>query len=150
MEREQLERYLHRQIPLSAAMGVTVVGASPDAVELSAPLAPNVNHKRTAFGGSLSTLGILAAWSLVHLRLVREEVDSEVVIQSNHMHYDAPVTGAFTARAALTAPADWPLFVRTLRRRGRARVTVHAALVTDDGVAAGRLDGRFVALLRAH
>lgn len=58
-----LQAYLHRQIPLSAAMQVSVVSATLDSVVLSAPLAPNINHKYTAFGGSVSALGILAAWS---------------------------------------------------------------------------------------
>ena len=42
---------------------------APDTVVIEAPLAPNINHRKTVFGGSASALGILAAWSLVHLRL---------------------------------------------------------------------------------
>ena len=84
MEIAALEQYLHRQIPLSAAMRVTVRGATLESVILAAPLEPNLNHKSTAFGGSLSALGILAAWSLVHLRLLEEGVKCEIVIQSKN------------------------------------------------------------------
>ena len=147
MRSDDLERYLHDQIPLSAAMGVTVSCATFDTIVMTAPLAPNINHKRTAFGGSLSTLAILAAWSLVHLRLLKEQADSEVVIQSNQMHYDKPVTGPFAARAVLAAPEDWSLFVRTLRRRSLARIGIRSELLVEEDLV-GRLEERFVAFLR--
>ena len=72
-----LERYLHEQIPLSSAMQVSVESATSESVVLAAPLAPNTNHKLTAFGGSVSALGILAAWSLLHVRLVEAGQDCE-------------------------------------------------------------------------
>ena len=65
----QLQLYLHQHIPLSAAMQVRVLAATPDEVLLQAPLAPNINHRETVFGGSASALAILAAWSLVHTRM---------------------------------------------------------------------------------
>lgn len=148
MQPGELERYLHQQIPLASAMEVAVSAVSSDSVVLTAPLAPNINHKRTAFGGSLSGVAILAAWSLVHVRLREEALHGEIVIQSNQMRYDRPVTEAFCARAVLTVPNRWPAFVDTLRRRSRARVEVQAdVMVEDDRVA--QLNGRFVALLRA-
>lgn len=147
MEVAALEEYLHQQIPLSAAMKVAVYSAGLDSVVLTAPLEPNVNHKSTAFGGSLSTLGILAAWSLVHIRLLHEGVRCEVVIQSNHMEYDRPVTGDFTARSCLANAASWPLFMKTLRRRRLARVEVSSELASNQQVV-GRLGGRFVAFLQ--
>ena len=48
----EVEQYLHRHIPLSAAMGIRVRLATPHRVELWAPLAPNINHQSTVFGGS--------------------------------------------------------------------------------------------------
>lgn len=139
-----LQAYLHEQIPLSAAMEVTVLSVAPEAVALSAPLAPNVNHKRTAFGGSIATLGILAAWSLVHARLLAEGLPCEVVIQSSHVDYARPITGAFVARSSLADPESWPGFLKTLTRRKLARIEVQSAL-TSEGVEAGRFHGRFVA-----
>jgi thioesterase domain-containing protein len=147
MENATLEQYLHRQIPLSAAMGVTVDVANSDSVVLAAPLEPNVNHKSTAFGGSISALAILAAWSLVHLRLLEEGLSCEVVIQSNRMDYERPITGRFSAASSLPDPAAWPAFLKTLVRRGVARIEVRSELMAEAAVA-GRLSGRFVAFLR--
>ncbi|TCM21436.1 thioesterase domain-containing protein [Novosphingobium sp. PhB165] len=142
-----LERYLHRQIPLSAAMQVSVLEATGRSVTLGAPLEPNINHKSTIFGGSASAVAILAAWALLHVRLLEEGLASEIVIQSNRMDYDRPIGGAFTATSSLADPDAWPQFVNTLTRRKRARVEVQSVLTFEDAIA-GRLSGRFVAFLR--
>lgn len=141
-----LEDYLHRQIPLSASMQVSVRSASSDSVILRAPLEPNINHKSTVFGGSASAVAILAAWSLLHLRLSEEKIPCHLVIQSNRMDYDRPILGAFEAKATLPDPAAWPAFLNMLVRKKRARIDAQSVLLFDDAVA-GRFEGRFVALL---
>lgn len=141
----ELEQYLHRHIPLSRAMAVSVVSLGPDAVVLQAPLAPNINHRDTVFGGSASAVAILAAWSLLHTRLLAEDLASRLVIQRNTMDYELPIAGDFTARATLDDPALWPLFTRMLARKGRARIAVSSVLA-HAGQHVGRLTGEFVAL----
>ena len=141
----ELERYLHDHIPLSKAMQVGVVDVRADAVVLSAPLAPNINHRDTVFGGSASAVAILAAWSLLHTRLISAGVSSQLVIQRNTMSYLLPITGAFTATATMPGAGDWATFLRVLARKGRARITVTARLHSA-GQLAGELDGDFVAL----
>ncbi|MFD2755054.1 YiiD C-terminal domain-containing protein [Comamonas terrae] len=141
-----LERYLHDHIPLSRAMAVEVVSTEPDGVLLRAPLAPNINHRDTVFGGSASALAILAAWSLLHQRLGAEGLDSRLVIQRNTMEYEQPIAGAFQARSALVEPQQWPQFIRMLARKGKARIAVASLLGDEHGTPAGRLVGEFVAL----
>ncbi|RJF93064.1 YiiD C-terminal domain-containing protein [Sphingomonas cavernae] len=148
MDRERsLEIYLHRQIPLSAAMKASVQSVTKESVILSAPLEPNINHKSTVFGGSASALGILAAWSILHLRLVDEGYHCEVVIQSNQMEYDHPISGAFTATSSLSDASVWPKFLKILTRKKRARIEVQSIL-TFEGATVGKLEGKFVAFLR--
>ena len=148
MDQERsLELYLHEQIPLSAAMEVSVHSATTQSVILSAPLEPNINHKSTVFGGSASALAILAAWSLLHLRLVDEGYHCEIVIQSNQMDYDRPITGTFTATSSLADTSAWPTFLNMLTRKKRARIEVLSVLTYGDATV-GRLKGRFVAFLR--
>lgn len=141
----ELEKYLHDHIPLSKAMEVGVVRSQPDGVILSAPLAPNINHRDTVFGGSASAVAILAAWSLLHTRLASEGIASRLVIQRNVMSYERPIDGTFTAEAAAPDAEAWGQFLRTLRRRGKARITV-ASVLNFGGEGAGRLEGEFVAL----
>lgn len=141
----ELEKYLHDHIPLSKAMEVGVVQVQADGVILSAPLAPNINHRDTVFGGSASAVAILAAWSLLHTRLADEGIASRLVIQRNTMSYERPIDGTFTAEAAIASTEAWGSFIRMLKRKGKARIRV-ASVLRFGGEVAGRLEGEFVAL----
>ena len=145
LNEQAVQQYLYDHIPLSRAMQVAVSSVQPDEVILSAPLAPNINHQETVFGGSASAVAILAAWSLLHVRLNIAGIKSQLVIQGNTMQYELPIRGTFTARAYITEPAAWQRFVRTFERRGRARISVTSVLEYE-GRQAGILQGEFVAL----
>ena len=139
-----LARYLHEQIPLSRAMDVAVTEASADKVVLQAPLGPNVNMHGTMFGGSAATLALLAAWSVLHLRLDAEGIANQLVIRRTEMDYLKPISGTAQAVARLDG-ADWAHFAHMLGRRGKARLSVTAQLLFGGEVAA-RLAGEFVAM----
>jgi len=143
----ELAHYIHQHIPLAKAMGVSVLSVEEHAVTLQAPLAPNINHRHTVFGGSASALAILAGWALLHVRLQAAGIADCLVIQRNVMEYEHPILGQFTARSRLERPERWQQFTATLSRRGKARITVLAALEHMDRVA-GRFSGEFVAFAR--
>jgi len=124
----ELQQYLHDHIPLARAMQVAVLEATPDATLLAAPLAPNINHRDTVFGGSAAALATLAAWTLLQARLTAAGLPSRLVIQRNTMDYDAPIPADFSARATLKEPEHWSRFIAMLQRKGRARITVAATL----------------------
>ena len=140
----ELEQYLHEHIPLSKAMQVSVLAAEEAAVLLAAPLAPNINHRATVFGGSASAVAILSAWSLLHTRLVRDGVASRLVIQRNTMSYERPIEGRFIARSALAQPQEWANVKRMLMRKRQARLEV-ATVPEHEGRVAGRFPRQFVA-----
>lgn len=142
---EALRDYLHAHIPLSAAMGVEVIECSIDGVVLHAPLAPNINHRDTVFGGSATALAILACWSLLHLRMQGPLGGSRLVIQRHTMEFGAPIAGGFIARSQPLDAASWEAFRRTLERRGKARIEV-AARLEYEGASVGQFRGEFVAL----
>lgn len=145
MNPHELEQYLHEHIPMSKAMRVSVVGVQSDGIILAAPLAPNINHRDTVFGGSASAVAILAAWSLLHTRLANSGIATRLVIQRNTMSYELPIAGAFSARSFIQAPDAWESFLRMLKRKGRARIAVSCVL-EHAGQAAGHFEGEFVAL----
>lgn len=143
---DALETTLHREIPLTRAMGVTVAGFDAAGLVLRAPLAPNLNHKHTAFGGSLATLATLAGWSLLQL-LLREQPPATVVIQESAVSYLRPVTADFAARCALPPADTFDRFRRTLARKGMARIALEATIPAGEEIAV-RFDGSFVAIAR--
>ena len=145
MNTNELETYLHQRIPLSRAMAVEVRSATPDGVELFAPLAPNINHRDTVFGGSASAVAIVAAWSALHVRMRAAGLDVRLVIRRNTMSYDRPITSGFTATAAPPSDEAWDKLVATVERGRPARVNVGAQLHCD-GQLVGELDGEFAVL----
>lgn len=144
MSPSDLCQFLYERIPLTRAMSLDVVDITTEHVTLSAPLGPNMNHRDTAFGGSVCALAILSAWSLLYLRLRDAYPGVRIVIQRNLMVYDRPVTGAFTATSAAREPAAWEKFDDAFRRKRRARINLQAVLRCGDEPV-GHLDAAFVA-----
>lgn len=141
----EVQAYLHEHIPLSAAIGVAVAACGRGGVRLRAPLAPNINHRATVFGGSVSAVAILAAWTWLHFALREAELTSRLVIQRNSIEYLAPIAGEFEARCDGVPAERFEAFARQVRRLGKARIEVGAQLFFDGKLAAD-FRGDYVAL----
>ncbi|MEQ9407031.1 MAG: YiiD C-terminal domain-containing protein [Fuerstiella sp.] len=141
----ELEAYIHQQIPITLAMGVRVVEATVDRVELTAPLAPNINHRETVFGGSAAAVATLAAWTLILVRMRAEGLTGRLVIARNSMEYQKPILADFTAVAEAGDLQRWPVFVAALKRKGKGRLQAVSVLKLD-GEQVARFDGQFAAL----
>lgn len=144
---QEVERHLHEQIPLSAAMGVRVLEATGSRVALLAPLAPNVNHVETVFGGSAVAVATLCAWTLLTLRLDEAGLPARVVIQRCAMEYERPITADFEAMCVFQDETTWARFRATLQRHGRARARLSVQLLLALSQMAS-FEGDFVALAR--
>jgi thioesterase domain-containing protein len=143
---EEITPYLHEHIPLSRQLGAVAEAWDGTSVRLGAPLAPNINHRSTAFGGSLSALAILSGWVLVHLALRERGLETWLVIQRSEFDFEKPVDGDFTATTALPPAAEWDRFLATLKRHRRARVSVTTSLRSAAGVV-GAHRGAYVAVV---
>ena len=138
----RLERYMHAHIPLVAQMQVTVVGFDAQGLRLTAPLAPNINHERTAFGGSLASLMTLACWGYLWLKL-EGEPRLHIVVNEAKSSYLKPVTAELDTLCLSPAAAELEKFRTTLARRGKARIELSAEVHQGDVIAARYL-GSFV------
>lgn len=128
-------------------MGVQVDAAGHDCVRLRAPLGPNINHEDTVFGGSASAVAILAAWSLVHVRMKAAGVRGRIVIRTNTMQYQKPIHGDFTATASNGSgdTASWTRLLAAISRKRMGRIAI-TSILECDGEQAGLLEGEFVVL----
>lgn len=139
----ELERTLHAEIPLTRAMDVRILRADQRGLALGAALAPNLNHKKTAFGGSLNSLATLACWGLIQL-LVRERGQAiTVVIQESSVQFLKPVMRDFEAVCLLPPAPVIESFLHMLERKGRARLALDSTIHTDGEIAL-HLRGLFV------
>ena len=142
----EFERGLLADIPLARAMQLSLQSHADDELVLAAPLAPNVNDKGCAFGGSLCSLLTLAGWGLIVLHLRARASDCEVYVQDSQMRYLAPVWQDFAAHARLAEGESWQAFDAALAARGRARLRVLCRVPLADGNDACTLEARFVAI----
>lgn len=143
---EDLQRKLLSMPPV-AALQLSVADWQPGRLVLQAPLAPNINDKGCAFGGSLASLMTLAAWGLVTLELSAAGLpEAEVYVQNSELDYVAPLFDPLRAEAWLADGEDWAEFIAGYRQRGRARARLQAEVRCADGRVATRFSGRFVAL----
>lgn len=60
---QYLQSVLHSDIPLTREMGLEVIDWQQHTLRLQLPLAANVNHKSTMFGGSLYCAAVLVGWA---------------------------------------------------------------------------------------
>ena len=146
---QRLIRFIRDEIPLARAMDLRLQHHDADMLRLCAPLAPNVNDKGCAFGGSLVSLMTLCGWGLVELALRRRGHRCDVFVGESAVRYLQPVWADFRAEARLAGEADWAGFFATLQARGKARIEVDCSVPGADGRPAATLTARFVAKARA-
>ncbi|MBF8778430.1 YiiD C-terminal domain-containing protein [Pseudomonas fulva] len=131
-----LQEILHSDIPLTRDMGLEVLDWQDHRLRLQLPLAANVNHKSTMFGGSLYCAAVLVGWGWLHLRLREAGIeDGHIVIQESRISYPLPVTGAAIARCQAPDAQEWARFVKLYQRRGRARLTLDTVVSNADSEA---------------
>ncbi len=143
---DDLQALLHDDIPLTRQMGLEVRGWEAHALRLGLPLAANVNHKNTLFGGSLYCVAVLAGWGWLHLRLREAGIDDgHIVIQDAQISYPRPVTGAAIAVCEAPPAEAWDRFVRLYQRRGRARLVLDTVVFNEgDETPAVTFSGQYV------
>ncbi len=141
----ELETVLHHEIPLSRQMGLTVDRYDGERLSLCAPLAPNVNHKATAFAGSLTAVATLTGWGATWLLLRERDMGGVIVIQESTTRYLLPVSGDFVATCRLPSARVIERFLAGLRRRGKARLPLSVEILDGAGRVAVAFSGQYVA-----
>ena len=144
---DYLQERIDREIMLAKPMGVIVESADDLSLVLRAPLAPNANHKGTAFGGSLYSLAVLAGWAWLTRFLATRKLDAEAVIQESSMRFLKPVHGEMRACLEIPAAADIDKFQKMLVRADRGRIRLQVKMHEGSALAT-IFDGLFAAAMR--
>ena len=142
------ESKLLADIPLARAMQLHLDRYDGDCLRLVAPLAPNINDKGCAFGGSLSSLMTLGGWGLIALKLESLGRNCDIYVQDSTIRYLAPVWTDIVAEARLADGESWDAFIAALDSRARARLRVICRVPLADGSDASSFEARFVAMVQ--
>ena len=143
----QLQEHILAHIPLARAMQLQVARYDGAELEIRAPLAPNINDKGCAFGGSMASLMTLAGWGLVELALRARGIACDIYVGDSQLRYREPLWGELRALARFDGEVALDAFLENLSGRGKARIGV-ACAIAGDGRDAATLDAAFVARLR--
>jgi thioesterase domain-containing protein len=91
---DQFESECRRDIPLLEAMQLALVRYDDLTLTMEAPLAPNINNKGTAFGGSIASIGLFGGWAVATLAFRDHGIDNtEIVVYKNQMTFERPARG---------------------------------------------------------
>ena len=145
--RAALERHLDT-IPMVRAMQVALGEMHPEAVHLHAPLAPNLNDKGCAFGGSLVALMTLAGWALVENRLQAAGLHADVFVADSQVEYLAPLWDDLVAEAVPAAGEDIDAFIAAFAQKGKARIAIEVGVPLPAGGIATSMRSRYVAFAK--
>lgn len=126
-------------------MGIRVSAWDGRKLTLAAPLAANVNHQMSAFGGSLFSVAALAGWGLLQLKLTELALDCDTVIASGDVSYRRPVFADFECACEL--PDDWDTAAGRLLRDGKVAIEL-APCIETNGKPAMILTGKYVVIRR--
>jgi thioesterase domain-containing protein len=139
----EITDFLHREIPITSAMGIRVTAFDDAALALEAPLSVNHNHLGTAFGGSLAAIATLAGYALLWLEM--RDRSAHVVIRESAMKFRRPVRGDLRAVCRAPAADALDIFRETLARAGKARIELDVT-IEESGEVAAEFHGTFVAV----
>jgi thioesterase domain-containing protein len=143
---QALESVLHQDIPLTREMGIKVLSWQAHQLRLHLPLAPNINHKSTLFGGSLYCGAVLAGWGWLYLRLKEAGIeDGHIVIQDGQISYPLPVNSDGVVICDAPDDPTWDKFVKLYQRRGRARLSLNTRILAEGSDASAvQFSGQYV------
>jgi len=141
--KKHIEETLHSEIPITKSIGILVKGYSENGITLAAPLSNNINHKNTAFGGSLYSVCVLTGWSLIYALMTKKELSGHIVIQESNIKYLKPVTSDINASSCFRDENQINRFVNVYRKKRISRITL-IVTVKQNNIEAVRFEGRYV------
>ena len=145
MKTTELEKYLLDCIPIAQSIGIKVTEVELNHVSISTPIQQNKNHLNTVFGGSSSMVCILTAWSLLHNRIIANQLDGQIMIRKQTVNYFKPITSDFVCNAFFNEDLDWNLFLNTYHKMHKARLGITSRIYQDEQLAV-EFEGVFVLL----
>lgn len=142
MNSNDLLALLTTQIPISQFMEVSIDRISANEITLISPLKPNHNHLGTAFGGSLSTMMIFAAYCQLYYLI---DGKGHVLIKSSQTDFILPVKEDIQAIGFAPHEELKKNFLQTFARKGKGKIQIESVIKLKDGRIACTMKAEMVA-----
>jgi thioesterase domain-containing protein len=128
---QEINDFLNDHVPLFQAMQARLERCDDAGLTLVAPLAPNINDKGIAFGGSMAAIAALTGWALTRVTLREHGETAEIVITDSTLKFLKPVREGIVAECARPNPETTERFINHYRQRGKTRWTVEVVIRAD-------------------
>lgn len=129
---EKLQQVLRSEIPLTNDICIETKEFSGLALTLFAPLEKNINHKSTAFGGSLYSVSVLSGWGLIYLLMQQHGLTGHIVIQESNTKFLRPVVSDIIATSTFSSQEQCDKFIHMYKRKNIARVKLSSQILSDN------------------
>jgi len=146
LKAEALEVFLIKHLPLARAAEVSVDAYMGDQLIVSAPLEQNINDKKTAFGGSLYNLCVIAAWGMTHLKAKELGLEGDIVVAKGEIDYLRPLRSRLIAKAESPLEAQLVHAKESYDRKGRAIFVIHVTVCDEQQQACVEFTGKYAVL----
>lgn len=147
MTKSELGEFIRKSVPLTESMKLTVEEISDFSVRIGVPFEPNTNHYGTAFGGSISIMGIVAGWALLHSKISDDKIVCRLAIGESRIKFIRPASSDFYAVCNTLNEANWKDFISEFLSVGRASIKLTTEVRSGDDVIAVQ-EGMYFALPR--
>jgi len=137
------QQLLYEQIPITEKMGFEVIEFKPSSVKIIAKLEPNLNHKCTAFGGSINSLMTMCGWAAVFVNIKEFDPNSHIVIQRSNIEYFSPIDMDFIAECKIEKQEVIEKLLITYKKFNRARIKLNVLCREGDKVLS-KFEGQYV------
>ena len=129
---KELQNKLYNDIPLTKIMEIKIQNYTNQELITTASLGININDKGTAFGGSLSTMTIISAWSLCWLISKELGFDSNnIVIIKNETSFRRPVTKDIVCITKKPSKEEIEIVKQKLQIKKSASLKIQSQIIED-------------------
>ncbi len=131
----ELQNKLHNEIPLTKMMELKIQDYNEKELITTAPLNININDKGTAFGGSLSTMTIISAWSLCWL--ISKELgfnSNNIVIIKNETSFRKPVTKDIVCHTKKPSNEEIEILKNKLLTKKSASIRIESQIIENNEI----------------
>lgn len=133
---DKLDEFIATYLPTARHMKLSVAEYDGRSLRLQAPLAPSLNDKLTAFGGSIYVVAVMSCWGMVYLRCVEAGLDPDIVVAKAEIDYLLPIDQDIVAQSIPAAEAQWQHFFSRFDERGRGKIELTSEVIVRGQVAA--------------
>ena len=144
-----LEKTIVDNIPIIKANNFRISQTDDGTVCVSGRYAEHYNHKKTVFGGSLSTALTVSAWGAAMLLVEMHQLaGASFVIKHQEVSFIKPVVYDFSACSVPVPPEAVDVFLESLRSLKKSSLIIESCIRhPDSGRISARFKGEFVAFL---